>query len=39
LLVTLPRVADRLQQIEVIDLRYTNGFAIRPRGAADNDAG
>jgi cell division protein FtsQ len=39
LLVTLPRVADRLQQIEVIDLRYTNGFAIRPSGAADNDAG
>jgi len=39
LLATLPRVSDRLQQSEVIDLRYTNGFAIRPRGTADDDAG
>jgi cell division protein FtsQ len=39
LLSTLPRASDRLRNSEVIDLRYTDGFAIRPRGTVDDDAG
>jgi cell division protein FtsQ len=39
LLSTLPRASERLRNSEVIDLRYTDGFAIRPRGTVDDDAG
>jgi cell division protein FtsQ len=36
---TLPRTSDRLQNSAVIDLRYTDGFAVRPRVTGENDAG
>jgi cell division protein FtsQ len=38
LLATLPRAPERFRDGAVIDLRYTNGFAIRPR-TAEPDAG
>jgi len=39
LVATLPRSPERLRESAVIDLRYTNGFAIRPRSSGDADAG
>ncbi|MFO1436255.1 MAG: cell division protein FtsQ/DivIB [Gammaproteobacteria bacterium] len=39
LVATLPRASERLQNSAVIDLRYTDGFAVRPRVTGENDAG
>ncbi|MGQ0657050.1 MAG: cell division protein FtsQ/DivIB [Chromatiales bacterium] len=38
LIATLRRFPERLRQSELIDLRYTNGFAIRPPAVAHADA-
>ncbi len=39
LIATLPRSPERLRRSDVIDLRYTNGFAVHPRAATTPDAG